>query len=229
MTNQAHHFDTFVFDLDGTLLHTLPDLVVITNMALRDAGYPERTEAEILSYVGNGVRALMYQAVPEGVPAEAAERAMARWKELFPLYDNDLTKPYPHVEEMVAALRARGCKLGVLSNKFEPGVHQVMDKCLPGLFDVEHGECAEIPRKPNPAGLLRTIAELGSAPERTVYVGDSPGDVRAARNAGVYAVGVTWGYHAPEDFAAEQAEPDLMISSPLELVVLAQDGQGESR
>ena len=58
------HCDTFVFDLDGTLLDTLPDLVALTNRALRDAGFPERTEQEILSYVGNGVRALMYQAVP---------------------------------------------------------------------------------------------------------------------------------------------------------------------
>lgn len=214
-------FNAFIFDLDGTLLHTLPDLVVITNRALRDAGYPERTEAEILSYVGNGVRALMYQAVPEGTEAEAAEAALAHWKELFPVYDNALTHPYPHVEEMIAGLRARGCKLGVLSNKFDEGVHQVMDKCLPGLFDVAHGECDEIPRKPDPAGLLRTIAELGTVPARTVYVGDSPGDVRAARNAGAYAVGVTWGYHIPEDFAAEAAEPDLMINDPLELVALA--------
>ncbi|WP_241157324.1 HAD family hydrolase [Adlercreutzia sp. ZJ242] len=214
-------FDAFIFDLDGTLLHTLPDLVVITNRALRDAGYPERTEAEILSYVGNGVRALMYQAVPEGTGAEAAEGAMARWKELFPTYDNNLTHPYPHVEEMIDGLRARSCKLGVLSNKFDEGVHQVMDKCLPGRFDVEHGECDEIPRKPDPTGLLRTIAELGTTPARTAYVGDSPGDVRTARNAGAYAVGVTWGYHAVEDFAAEDAEPDLMVSDPLELVALA--------
>lgn len=220
-SSPTKQFDTFIFDLDGTLLHTLPDLVVITNMALREAGYPERSEAEILSYVGNGVRALMYQAVPEGTPDEDAEAAMKRWKSLFPRYDNNLTRPYPHILEMIEGLRNHGCKLGVLSNKFEPGVHQVMDKCLPGLFDVEHGESERIPRKPDPTGLLLTINELGSTPTRTVYVGDSPGDVRAARNAGVFAVGVSWGYHKPKDFAAEQAEPDLMISSPLELLALA--------
>lgn len=220
-SNPTRRFDTFIFDLDGTLLHTLPDLVVITNMALREAGYPERSEAEILSYVGNGVRALMYQAVPEGTPDEDAEAAMKRWKSLFPRYDNNLTRPYPHILEMIEGLRNQGCKLGVLSNKFEPGVHQVMDKCLPGLFDVEHGESERIPRKPDPTGLLLTINELGSTPTRAVYVGDSPGDVRAARNAGVFAVGVSWGYHKPEDFANEQAEPDLMISSPLELIALA--------
>ena len=96
-----------------------------------------------------------------------------------------------------------------------------MNKFLPNRFAVMHGECADIPRKPDPTGMLRTIRELDSTPERTVYVGDSPGDVRAARNAGTFAVAVTWGYHAVEDFANEGAEPDLMISSPLELVDLA--------
>lgn len=214
-------FDTFIFDLDGTLLHTLPDLVVITNMALRESGYPERSEAEILSYVGNGVKALMYQAVPENTDPEAAEAAVEHWKALFPLYDNNLTKPYPHIEEMLARLRARGCKLAVLSNKFDAGVHQVIGKYLPDYFDAEHGECESIPRKPDPTGLLHTISELGSSPQRTVYIGDSPGDIRTARNAGTYAVGVSWGYHHVDDFVAEGAEPDLMISSPLDLIALS--------
>lgn len=214
-------FDTFIFDLDGTLLHTLPDLVVLTNAVLREEGYPERTEAEILSFVGNGVRALMYQAMPEDADAAAADRALERWKELFPELDNKLTRPYAGIEEMLDQLAARGCKLAVLSNKFDQGVQLVMNKFLPNRFAVMHGECADIPRKPDPTGMLRTIQELDSIPERTVYVGDSPGDVRAARNAGTFAVAVTWGYHAAEDFANEGAEPDLMISSPLELVDLA--------
>lgn len=219
-------FDTFVFDLDGTLLDTLPDLVVLTNEALAQEGFPPRTREEIHSYVGNGVRALMYQAVPEGTSDDAAERAMERWKGLFPTYPNDLTHPYPGVRELITALRGRGCRLGVLSNKFDEGVRQIMGQCLPGLFEVMHGEGEGIPRKPDPTGLLRTIRELGSSPERTAYVGDSPGDVRTARNAGTYAVGVTWGYHAEGDFAAAGAEPDLMARSPLDLLALAPGAAG---
>ncbi|MCI2240939.1 HAD-IA family hydrolase [Adlercreutzia faecimuris] len=214
-------FDAFVFDLDGTLLDTLPDLTVITNRALELEGYPPRTQDEIHSFVGNGLMALMYQAVPEGTGPEAAERAMERWKALFPTYANDLTVPYPGVRETVTELRRRGCKLGVLSNKFDAGVQQVMEQKLPGLFDVMHGECAEIPRKPDPTGLLRTIRELGSTPARTVYVGDSPGDVRTARAAGTYAVGAAWGYHDEADFDAEHAEPDLMVHAFADLIALA--------
>ena len=125
-------FDTFVFDLDGTLLDTLPDLVVITNQALGELGFPPRSHDEILSYVGNGVRALMCQAVPEGTSSEQTDAAMEHWKALFPDYGNDLTKPYPHMRETLAELSARGARLGVLSNKFDAGVQQVVNQFMPG-------------------------------------------------------------------------------------------------
>lgn len=211
-------FDTFVFDLDGTLLDTLPDLVVLTNAVLRECGFPERTSAEVLSYVGNGVKALMYQAVPQDADEEAVEAAMRRWKELYPQYGYRLTKAYEGIPETVAELERRGARLGVLSNKFDAGVQEVVGAYLPGLFAVAHGESADIPRKPDPTGLLRTIEELGSAPERTVYVGDSTGDVAVARNAGTYAVGVTWGYHGAERLRAAAA--DLVIDDPRALLDL---------
>ena len=211
-------FDTFVFDLDGTLLDTLPDLVVLTNAVLRECGFPERTSAEVLSYVGNGVKALMYQAVPQDADEEAVEAAMRRWKELYPQYGYRLTKAYEGIPETVAELERRGARLGVLSNKFDAGVQEVVGVYLPGLFVVAHGESADIPRKPDPTGLLRTIEELGSVPERTVYVGDSTGDVAVARNAGTYAVGVTWGYHEAERLRAAAA--DLVIDDPRALLDL---------
>lgn len=211
-------FDTFVFDLDGTLLDTLPDLVVLTNAVLLECGFPERTSAEVLSYVGNGVKALMYQAVPKDADEEAVEAAMGRWKELYPQYGYRLTKAYEGIPETVAELKRRGARLGVLSNKFDAGVQEVVGAYLPGLFAVAHGESADIPRKPDPTGLLRTIEELGSVPERTVYVGDSTGDVAVARNAGTYAVGVTWGYHGAERLRAAAA--DLVIDDPRALLDL---------
>lgn len=213
-------FDTFVFDLDGTLLDTLPDLVVITNKALAAMGFPPRTTDEIHSFVGNGLMALMYQAVPEDVSPAAAEEAMEHWKSLFPAYKNDLTHPYPGVPETLAALRARDAKLGVLSNKFDAGVQQVMNQYLPGVFAVMHGERESegIPRKPDPTGLLLTIEELGSTPDRTVYVGDSPTDIAVARNAGTFAVGVSWGYHHADEL--REVAADLVIETPQELLAL---------
>ncbi|MEG2477240.1 HAD family hydrolase [Gordonibacter sp.] len=212
--------DAVVFDLDGTLLDTLPDLVVLTNAVLRECDFPERTSDEILSFVGNGVRALMYQAVPDDSDEVAVEEAMQRWKEQYPYYGHKLTEPYPGIPEILDELKGRGVKLGVLSNKFDAGVQDVVGAYLPDLFGAIHGECAEIPRKPDPAGLLRTIRELGTVPERTIYVGDSPGDIAASRNAGVLAVGVSWGYHDAEHLHA--ANPDWIISDPYALLDLVQ-------
>lgn len=211
-------FDTLVFDLDGTLLDTLPDLVVLTNAALNEQGFPSRTTDEVHSFVGNGARALMYQAVPTDATPEQAEAAMRRWMELYPVIGNKLTKPYPHMEETLAELSRRGVGLGVLSNKFDQGVHDVIDAYLPNLFAVQYGERADIPRKPNPTGLLRSIAELGSVPCRTAYVGDSPGDVAVSRNAGTFAVGVAWGYHHAD--ALREAGADLVIEDARELLQL---------
>ena len=211
-------FDTLVFDLDGTLLDTLPDLVVLTNAALNEQGFPSRTTDEVLSFVGNGARALMYQAVPADATPEQAEAAMRRWMELYPVIGNKLTKPYPHMEETLAELSRRGVGLGVLSNKFDQGVHDVIDAYLPNLFAVQYGERAGIPRKPDPTGLLRSIAELGSVPDRTAYVGDSPGDVAVSRNAGTFAVGVAWGYHHAD--ALREAGADLVIEDARELLQL---------
>ena len=209
-------FDTLVFDLDGTLLDTLPDLVVLTNTALSEFGFPDRTTDEIHSFVGNGARALMYQAVPEGTSADQAEAVMRRWKELYPAIGNKLTEPYPHMPETLAELKRRGIRLGVLSNKFDQGVHDVIDEYLPGLFEVMYGESDQIPRKPNPAGLLRTIDELGSVPERTAYVGDSPGDVKVSRNAGTFAIGVAWGYH--DATRLRDANADAVIEDARDLL-----------
>ena len=211
-------FDTLVFDLDGTLLDTLPDLVVLTNAALNEQGFPSRTTDEVHSFVGNGARALMYQAVQADAPPEQAEAALRRWMELYPVIGNKLTKPYPHMEETLAELSRRGIGLGVLSNKFDQGVHDVIDAYLPNLFAVQYGERADIPRKPDPTGLLRSIAELGSVPDRTAYVGDSPGDVAVSRNAGTFAVGVAWGYHHAD--ALREAGADLVIEDARELLQL---------
>lgn len=214
-------FDTFIFDLDGTLLDTLPDLVVLTNTSLEAFGLPPRTTDEIHSFVGNGAKALIYQAVPEDTDAQITEQVMQRWKDLYSTVGNQLTKPYPHIVETIRDLKRRGVKVGVLSNKFDAGVQAAVDEYLPGLFDVSHGESDEIPRKPNPAGLLYSISELESDPQHTVYIGDSPGDILTARNAGTYAIGVGWGYHTADEL--READADAVIMDARELVSWAPD------
>ena len=212
-------YNTFVFDLDGTLLDTLPDLVELTNEALREQGFPSRTRDEIHSFVGAGAEALLRLAVPATAPSEQADATMRRWKELYPIIGNKLTRAYPHMVETLQELKGRGVRLGVLSNKFDAGVHDVINLYLPDIFDVMHGESEEIPRKPDPTGLLRTIAELDSTPAQTVYVGDSGTDVAVSRNAGVFSLGAAWGYHGAAGL--RKAGADAVIEDPRELLRFA--------
>ena len=216
MTTTHPTFDTFIFDLDGTLLDTMPDLIVVTNETLKHFGHPTHTDEEILGFVGNGAERLIYRAMPEGTPESECAEALEYWKALYPQTGHKHTRHYPHMPETLAELKAHGCKLAVLSNKYEGGVKDVIPHFLPDTFEVLHGECEGIPRKPNPTGLLRTIQELGSTPERTAYVGDSAGDIRVAHNAGTFAIGVDWGYNPAS--ALQEAGADAVLSSPEELL-----------
>ncbi len=220
LRDHAGQFDTFIFDLDGTLLDTLPDLTLLTNVILRELGYPEHPTEDILSFVGAGVRKLMYQALPVDASEEVCDEAMRLWNEYFPDYYHH-TNPYPGVVDTLTELRARGCKIGVVSNKLQQGVDLTLSMRLPNLIDVMLGESPLIPRKPDPAGLEIALKHLNARPETALYVGDSPNDILAARNANLFAIAVTWGYHDPADFAQNGQDPDLFISAPEELLTLA--------
>ncbi|MEG1750805.1 MAG: HAD family hydrolase [Raoultibacter sp.] len=211
----AYDFEVFIFDLDGTVLNTLPDLVVLTNRTLSEKGFPQRTEAEILSFVGNGARRLIYQAVPADTSEEEAEEALVLWKSLYADCGIALTREYEGISAVLNELKSRGKRLGLLSNKFDEGVQDLMKIHFPGLFEIAHGE-GVIPRKPDPAGLLQTIAELGSTPEKTAYVGDSRGDMVVAKRAEAFALGVAWGYQSEADLLAGNA--DVIIHEPAELL-----------
>ena len=222
MTTDAPQFKAIIFDLDGTLLNTLPDLVEVTNTALQRAGMPVRTQQEILGFVGNGVQTLISQAVPEGTSPEQLEQVYNDWCRIHHEIGTRLTHPFPHVVEALDQLTTDGIALGVLSNKFDTGVQEVVAQYLPGYFAAVHGESADIPRKPNPKGLQHTIAELGLEPHRCMYVGDSPNDIRTAKAAGAFGVAVAWGYHPVEDFSPEDVRPHLIVNDPRELAWLVE-------
>ena len=211
--------DGFIFDMDGTLLHTLPDLAAVTNRALALEGFPPHTEEEIRTFVGNGALALARLAVPEGATEEQAERVFENFKNLYTEYGMDLTREFEGMPETLRELHNRGKKLGIMSNKFEGGVKEVEAKFFPGLFDASHGETDVIPRKPEPDGLLLCAKEMGLAPERCAYFGDSHTDLLAAHNAGMLAVGVTWGYQPLDKL--KTGNPDVLIDSPADILQFA--------
>ena len=207
-----------VFDMDGTILNTLPDLAKITNLALAEMGFPQRTQEEVLTYVGNGADRLIDQATPATASKEECAQTLKRWRELYLEEGDQLTEPFPGMADALRALRARGVKTAVLSNKFDAAVCRLAEEYFPGLFDAARGEIPPIPRKPDPTSLLQVCEELGADPADTAYVGDTSVDVEVARNAGMYAVGVSWGYDKALPLPLE--ELDAYVQDASELVGL---------
>lgn len=211
-------FETVVFDLDGTLLNTLDDLRDSVNFAMRDAGYPERSPAEIRRFVGNGVRNLVEQSVPEGTDSEKIDACLAVFRKHYAGNMSNKTGPYEGVMELLQALQERGVKMGVVSNKYDGAVKELIAKEFGRFIHVAIGERPGIARKPAPDSVLEAMRVLGASPRSTVYVGDSEGDVTTARNAGVAAAACTWGFRDRDVLAA--LNPDFIIDSPEELLRL---------
>ena len=208
-----------VFDMDGTLLNTLPDLTALTNAVLSDLGYPTHTEEAIRGFIGDGVRALMMRAMPDSASDDEKEAALAEWKSRYQEFGRRKTVPYPSIIEMLEGLKSKGVKLGVLSNKFDAAVKDLAGFYFPATFDVAKGESPTCPRKPDPTGLLASIQEIGLNPSQVAYIGDSAGDMKTAKAAGAMAIGVSWGYQTVDRLVSAGA--DMLIDDPLAILDLA--------
>lgn len=207
-----------VFDMDGTILHSLPDLVIATNEALTRMGFPTHTEEEIVTFVGNGAERLIDQSTPATATPQQRRETLELWRSIYINSSYDNTAPFPGIVELLRQLRERGVGTAVLSNKFDAGVQVLAERFFPGLFDVCRGEVPPIPRKPDPTALFMVMEELGATPQETVYVGDTNVDVQVARAAGVMAVGVSWGYDKALPLPVD--ELDAYIHDPAEILSL---------
>ncbi|HIV67998.1 MAG TPA: HAD family hydrolase [Candidatus Butyricicoccus stercorigallinarum] len=207
-----------IFDLDGTLLDTLGDLRDAANDALRRRGLPLRTTEEIRRFVGNGVRNLMRRCLPAGSPDEEIDAALADFKAYYAAHLCDTTAPYDGIPELLTVLRKRGIKVGVLSNKLDSATQQLIRHYFYGKVDVAFGEHSGVPRKPDPTSCRMVMEQLGVRPEEVLYVGDSGVDMRTARNAGLTAVGVTWGFRSRSELIDNGA--DLLADLPVQILMM---------
>lgn len=196
-------YTTIIFDLDGTLLNTLEDLATATNWALKKNKYPERTIEEIRWFVGNGMRRLIEQAVPQGTSSEQIEKVMNSFNEYYATHTNDKTDLYPGTKELLIKLREAGCKIAIVSNKPDYGVQNLRKQYFNDLVDGAMGEHPPITRKPAPDMVLAIMKELKSDPKDCIYVGDSDVDVATAKNAGIPCIGACWGFRG-KAFLIEQ-------------------------
>ncbi|MGI9243625.1 MAG: HAD family hydrolase [Verrucomicrobiales bacterium] len=210
-----------IFDLDGTLLDTLGDLADAVNVALAANGYPQHSEAEICSYIGDGAQMLIHRALPDGVgdqPGKLAE-CLASFESHYGEHYAQRTRPYLGIPELLSSLHERGIPLGILSNKPHVFTLQCAETYFgtAGVtFQVVLGQREGIPKKPDAAGALEAAAMLGVAPGECLYVGDSAVDMQTATAAGMFAIGVGWGFRPVEELY--QAGALVVIESPADLL-----------
>ena len=136
----SSNFDTYIFDLDGTLISSLHDLAASCNYALKLNGMPERTLEEVRMFVGNGVKKLMERAVPGGLENEKFEKTLQDFRQHYMVHNMDNTKPYPDVMEMLEELKNRGKNIAVVSNKFYAATQEICRHFFGDLVDVAIGE-----------------------------------------------------------------------------------------
>jgi phosphoglycolate phosphatase len=200
-----------IVDLDGTLLDTVGDFEAALRLALADLGWPPVNRAFISRTVGKGSEHLLTRTLAEvGAPADLYEAAWARYQHQYLLINGQHADVFPGVVEGLHAMRAAGLRLACLTNK--PGAFAgplLAKKGLAGYFDHVFGGDAFAQKKPHPLPLLKACEALGSAPSRTLMVGDSSNDAQAARAAGCPVVLMSYGYNHGEPVAAAGADAVL--------------------
>ena len=189
-------YQLVVFDMDGTILNTMDDLVATTNYALRVCGMPQKTRQEVQACVGYGLEVLLNKAVPEGTSKEEHQKMIDAYHTYYREHYADFTRPYEGIVQTIRRLREEGVKTAVVSNKSDYGVQLLARKYFCGLFDTARGMKEGMNCKPAPDAVLDVLRTLNVPAEHAVYVGDSDVDIFTANNAGMDCLSVTWGFRS---------------------------------
>lgn len=206
----------FLFDLDGTLIDSKMDLVNSVNAMLRETGRRELSADVIASYVGYGAPQLIASALGPAASEEERTEALAIFMKHYNKRKLEETRPYPGVKEGLHQLA--GCPMAVLSNKPTKLSVEILEGLgLARYFQAIYGGDSFERKKPDPSGALAVLRELGVGPEEAAMVGDSDVDVQTARNAGMLAVGVNYGFGQHD---REKQPADIYVNSLTELLTL---------
>lgn len=206
---------SLIFDLDGTLLDTIGDLTDSTNYALEKFGFPQRTTEEVRSFVGNGLKMLIFRALPAGTDDATIEAVLRQMKMHYTENYHNKTVPYSGIPELLTRLHEDGYPMAIVSNKADSVVSLLRTLYFDGLIPVAVGETEQISRKPAPDMVWEGLRRLGTQRDSAVYIGDSEVDIRTADNAGLPCLSVSWGFRTAQQLQAAGAR--LIVHSPQEL------------
>ena len=219
-------YNTYIFDLDGTLLDTLQDLATSVNYALRHHHMPEHSLDDIRRFVGNGVRLLMERAVPGGAGNPQFDATFDTFRQYYMQHSLDTTRPYDGIPELISELYTRGCRMAVVSNKMMAATQDLVRHFFPEIpVAIGEHEAEGIRKKPAPDTVFAALQQLASQQPTAksqqptaVYVGDSDVDLATARNAGLPCISVLWGFRDRDFLLAHGAT--TFVEHPLDILEL---------
>lgn len=207
-----------VFDLDGTLLNTLPDIAGAMNRVLKRNGLPGHPEESYKIFTGNGAKMLTLRAL--GGRGDLLNKVYPEYLSEYAPHSREMTRPYEGVPQMLKALQARGIQLIVYSNKDDSDTKSVVSHYFADIpFARVVGSLPGVPLKPDPTALNRIMNELNLMPENGLYLGDTVMDMQCAKAARIYAVAALWGFQSEEVLQGE--DPDRLIREPGEMLEIA--------
>lgn len=213
-------YEAVLFDLDGTLIDTVDDIGDAANRVLSNRGFPIHPISTYYQFIGEGVKVLFTRALPQEKRNEdLINTCLKEFVEDYRRNYDVKSKPYDGIPEMLNALNARGLKLAILSNKPDPLTKDCVTSLLSNLdFGVVFGQRDSVPRKPNPQAALEIAKKLSISPSDFLYLGDTAIDMKTAVSAGMFPVGVAWGFRPVKELKENGAR--VIIDKPIQLLDL---------
>ena len=210
------NYNTLIFDLDGTLLNSLDDLVDSVNYALGKLNYPLRSKDEICSFIGNGIEKLIELSLPDGTSYDKFAECLFLFKIHYSKNLRNKTRPYDGIMELLKYLKENKYKMAIVSNKFQDGVTELNNYYFSEYIQVAIGKSSTRRKKPYPDTVLKAMNDLDSPKDKCLYIGDSEVDFQTAKNAKIDFVGVSWGFRDKK--VLEDLGADYIINTPNDLI-----------
>ena len=211
-------YQAAIFDMDGTLIDSLEDLTDSVNEAMAHYGFPSHTLEECRYFVGNGARKLIERSIPKDKAdnSDFVSEVLEYYNGCYKRHLTNKTHPYNGIIDMLKRLQEKNISLGVCTNKQQFAADEIISAMFPvDMFGAVIGDQKGLPRKPDPAKVLKIADQFNVKPERVAYFGDTSVDMETAHNAGFLSIGVTWGFRPKSELIESGAE--IIINHPSEL------------
>ena len=206
-----------IFDVDGTLLDTYRDLANAVNYALKENGLPVHAPEEYKYFCGNGTEKMIERALPADKRSDELIAYLKKfYLEFYNRHTGEETRVYSGIKELIAELKLKGVKLGVVSNKIDCMTQVVIKEYFGNCFDYVTGQREGVATKPDPAMVLEAMKALNVEPSECIFVGDSGVDALTGANSGAFMIGVLWGFRDEKELMDNGA--DVVVSEPKEIL-----------